>query len=88
LRTEFRKSFVKDLQRLHDQSVRARVSQVILQVEQARSLSEISQLKKLRGSERYYRIQIGSYRVGVVIEGDTVIFVRVLPRKDIYRRFP
>jgi len=45
-------------------------------------------LKKLRGGERYYRIRVGSYRVGILAESGRVIFVRCLPRKDLYRYFP
>ena len=45
-------------------------------------------LRKLRGSDRYYRIRVGEYRVGLSVEGDTVTFVRFLHRKDVYRYFP
>ncbi|GIK72728.1 MAG: hypothetical protein BroJett021_17160 [Chloroflexota bacterium] len=38
--------------------------------------------------ERYYRIRVGDYRLGLALEGDTVILVRFLHRKEIYRYFP
>jgi mRNA-degrading endonuclease RelE of RelBE toxin-antitoxin system len=31
---------------------------------------------------------VGNYRLGLIIEAETVIFVRVLHRKEIYRYFP
>jgi mRNA interferase RelE/StbE len=31
---------------------------------------------------------VGSYRLGLKIVDGEIIFVRVLPRKDIYRFFP
>lgn len=45
-------------------------------------------VRKLRGSDRYYRIRIGNYRLGLVVEDDTVVFVQFLHRKtftDIFR---
>jgi mRNA interferase RelE/StbE len=51
-------------------------------------LGEIIHVKKLKGSEDYYRIRIGNYRVGIILADDTVIFVRFLHRRDIYRYFP
>ena len=33
-------------------------------------------------------VGVGSYRIGVVLEGSEVEFVRCLDRRDIYRYFP
>jgi mRNA interferase RelE/StbE len=74
--------------KIKDASIKKQVSQVIEHVEKAHNFPEIVNLKKIIGADTYYRIMIGDYRVGVIIEGDTVIFVRVLHRKDIYRYFP
>ncbi|WP_375494519.1 type II toxin-antitoxin system RelE/ParE family toxin [uncultured Nostoc sp.] len=52
------------------------------------SLDEISNLKKLKDADSTYRIRVGDYHVGFTVIGDTVTFVRVLHRKDIYRYFP
>ncbi|HEY4721787.1 MAG TPA: type II toxin-antitoxin system RelE/ParE family toxin [Anaerolineae bacterium] len=48
----------------------------------------MANIKKLQGGTNYYRIRVGDYRVGLVVESDTVTFVRFLHRKDIYRYFP
>jgi mRNA interferase RelE/StbE len=45
-------------------------------------------LKKLKGGGNYYRLRIGDFRVGLSVEADKVIFVRVINRKDIYKYFP
>ena len=79
MKVEFKRSFVKDLER---------VTQTIERVEEAKTLQEIGKLKRLRGGELYYRITVGDYRLGLMLEGDTVILVRFLHRKDIYRYFP
>jgi mRNA interferase RelE/StbE len=46
--------------------------------------------KKIVGYEGYYRLRFGQYRVGLHIDAEhnTVEFLRVLHRKDIYRKFP
>jgi hypothetical protein len=48
----------------------------------------VANLKKLSGGGPYFRIRLGDYRIGMRVEEDVVTFVRVLPRKDIYRYFP
>ncbi|MFQ6036269.1 MAG: type II toxin-antitoxin system RelE/ParE family toxin [Sedimentisphaerales bacterium] len=88
MKVEFRKSFVKDLERVTVKGLKKRVKQTIKQVEQAHALHQIRDVKRLRGGEGYYRIRIGDYRVGLVAKADTVVFVRFLHRKDVYRYFP
>ena len=55
---------------------------------QAEKQNSIRDLKKLKGYRNAYRIKIGSYRIGLVIENDILIFTRFLHRKDIYNYFP
>lgn len=88
MKTLFRKSFVKDLEKIRKQSLKDRVRGMIDRVEQVENVSDLTGLKKLRRGEKYYRIRLGNYRVGVIIESDTVTFVRFLHRKDIYKYFP
>lgn len=46
-------------------------------------------MKKLSGgSGDYYRLRVGDYRIGLEIEGEIIVFVRCLHRRDIYRYFP
>jgi mRNA interferase RelE/StbE len=88
LKVEFRSSFARDLKRVRDPSLKRRVKEVIELVERAETLQEISNLKKLRGGDQYYRIRVGDYRLGLALDGDTVVFVRFLHRRDVYRYFP
>ena len=81
-------AFLRDLKRVRSKRLRRQVSQAIDNVKLAADIRDISSLKKLGGYETFYRIRIGDYRIGVEIVGDTVIFVRCLHRKDIYRYFP
>jgi mRNA interferase RelE/StbE len=88
LKVEFKASFARDLRKIKDFSIKKQVSQAIELVEKAHNLHEITNIKKITGVDTYFRIRIGDYRIGAIIEGETVIFVRVLHRKDIYRYFP
>jgi mRNA interferase RelE/StbE len=64
------------------------VGKTIELVERAQHTQEIKTIKKLRASESHYRIRIGDYRIGLILEDDTFIFVRFLHRKDLYKYFP
>ena len=65
-----------------------RIEKVILDVENATSLSQIKNLKKLKGQTKYYRIRLGDYRIGLYIEDQIIEFTTIGNRKDIYKRFP
>lgn len=88
MRVTFKASFAKDLRKIKDSRLKIRVGEVIGLVEKSSSLYEAEQIKKIMGAENDYRIKIGDYRIGLIFESDTVIFVRFLHRKDIYRYFP
>jgi mRNA interferase RelE/StbE len=89
MKTTFRKSFARDL-KTHgrDKNLLSRVQETILDVETAESINYIKNLKKLKAEGSYYRIRIGNYRVGLIIEDETATFVRFLHRSEIYRYFP
>lgn len=84
----FLDTFAKDLKQIRDADLRQRIRLTVEAVENASSPAEIPHLKKLHGRAGFYRIRLGDYRIGVSIEGDEVVFMRILNRKDIYRSFP
>lgn len=88
MKVGFRQSFLKDLEGVDDKRLRKRVKAAIEEVEKAESLQQINGLKKLKGGENFYRLRIGDFRVGIALEGDRIILVRLTNRKDIYRHFP
>ena len=88
MKVDFRKSFLRDLKHVKDTAIRNRVREAIQSVEQAQSLQEISGLKKLKYGDRYHRVRIGEYRVGLALKHDILVFVRFPNRKDLYRYFP
>jgi len=88
MKTVFLKHFEKDLDKLKSSEIQNNVFETILNVENALKLSDIKNIKKLKGYKRSYRIRVGDYRVGVFIENDLVEFAAVSHRKDIYKQFP
>lgn len=88
MRVEFRESFARHLKGVQDKNLLKRAKEIIEAVEKADSLINIPNLKKLKGGANYFRLRVRDYRLGVALEDDTVIFVRFLNRKDIYKYFP
>ena len=88
MKTEFRDSFVKDLKAIKDKRLLKRVKEAIEAIEEASSLDDLPSLKKLKGPKNYFRQRLRDYRLGLALENDTVVLVRFLNRKDIYKYFP
>lgn len=88
MRVEFKESFLKDIRTIKDKSILARLQEMIELFEEAENLTQVANLKRLKGSGHYYRIRVGDYRAGLVVEGEIVTFVRFLHRREVYRYFP
>lgn len=88
MKFEFEKAFVRDFKKLKSKELASAISEAIKQVSDASTSSEINNLKKLSGYKSAFRIRIGDYRIGVIIERNTVTFVAFAHRKEIYKRFP
>lgn len=82
------KAFLKDLLKIPTKA-RTRIEALVFQDwEDIDTLTDIPNVKKLSGYRDYYRIRVGSYRVGITYEGDVLTFVRVAKRGKIYNVFP
>ena len=81
-------SFLRDLKKEATPALKAEVEQVIESVKKAATMKDIPRMKKMKGYTIDYRIRVGSYRIGVEIEGNLVTFVAFGPRKDFYKHFP
>lgn len=85
---EFIGRFSKDLDKINQASVKKDISDIINEVKIAANLSEIKNIKKLKGHSTAYRIRTGDYRIGLFVENGVVEFARAIHRKDIYKVFP
>lgn len=88
MRLEYRSSFRRDLRRIRDAEIRRRVSETIAELEAAPSLSAVTGVIRLTAPGHNYRIRISFYRLGLELEGDTLILHRLLHRREFYRHFP
>ncbi len=88
MKVSFDKSFYKRLVKIKDKAILEKVKAVILLVENASDLQQIPNIKKMEGFKYFYRIRIGDYRVGMELKKDTIWFITVANRKDIYKNFP
>lgn len=85
------KRFSKDFDKIRSKTLKRTVIDIIQSIESARSIREIEGLLKLKGYKNLYRIRtsaLGNYRLVVSYEKAklVLILVRVLHRKDIYRK--
>jgi mRNA interferase RelE/StbE len=85
---EIKKSFSKDIDKIHDKKLLNAISETIDHIKQVKSIKEIKHIKKMEGSKKHYRVKIDDYRLGLFIDSKTVFLVRFLHRKEIYRYFP
>jgi mRNA interferase RelE/StbE len=88
MQTKFRQKFSKDITSIKDKAILKQIREVIIAVEEASSLHDLKNLKKLKGTSSAYRVKIGDSRLGFFLEQDTIEFTRFLHRKDIYKYFP
>jgi mRNA interferase RelE/StbE len=85
----FDRSFSKSLDKLNDKHVKERLVTLIVSMEQAKGVSDLTAIKSMKGHPGFYRIRIGDYRVGFELTPENeILLILVAHRKDIYKRFP
>ncbi len=80
--------FEKDAMKQLSKSLQLQLADIIDQLRNVRLLDEISNLKKLRGYKTAYRIRLGNYRIGFLLEDNIIKLSRIMHRREIYRYFP
>ena len=88
MKTAFKKSFLKEIEKLKNKKLKESITEIIELVESASDISNIKSIKKLSGYECYYLVRIRDYRIGLKIEDEIVHFVILEHRKNIYKVFP
>ena len=85
----FDKSFSKSLDKIKSSTIKIKVEELIVELENVKTINEVPSLKKMTGNRSYFRKRIGDYRLGIEIESsNTIRFIVIAHRKDIYRIFP
>lgn len=88
MKVSYRKIFLEDLAEIPAE-VRKRIERFVFEESPAlQSLGESGKIEHLKGYKSCYKVRFGAYRVGLRVEDETIVFERVLHRKEIYRFFP
>jgi mRNA interferase RelE/StbE len=85
------RSFMKDLKTKPKHVVQA-VEKLITQLEASSNLEkygvDYTKMEGQQKGENYYRIRLGSWRVGIEYTHPEIIVIRILARGEIYKFFP
>ena len=88
MKTYYQKRFLKDLARI-PAKVRKQIEKYVFEeAPKFQSIHDSPKIERLMGYPSYYKIRFGVYRVGLKIENESLIFIRALHRREIYRYFP
>ena len=85
----YKRQFLKELAQLPS-TARGRVEEIVFGPQIKEDPFLLGKVQKLAGYKTFYKIRVGSYRVGLQINAETqqIEFMRVLHRREIYRKFP
>ena len=82
------RQFEKDVDKELPKAMQLKLADIIEELQNASTFYSINDLKKLKGYKTAYRMRMGNYRIGFILEENTIKLSRVMDRKKIYRYFP
>lgn len=82
------RQFEKDTEKELSKKMQIRLAGIIEKLQKVSHPSEINNVKKLKGFKSAYRIKMGDYRIGFLLENNLIKLSRIMNRKEIYRHFP
>ena len=88
MKVEFLSGFEKDLSRTRDKILVKLILECIDLFEKANKISEVPNIKRLKGHPSAFRYRKGKYRIGFYLEDQTIVFAAFDTRDKIYHRFP
>lgn len=80
--------FEKDTEKELSKKMQLRLAEIIDNLQRVQKPSEIINIKKLKGFKSAYRIKMGDFRIGFLLEDNVIKLSRIMNRKEIYRYFP
>ena len=84
----FKKRFIKDLSKIPN-PYKLHIEKVVFEdIPNADKLEDVPNVVHMSGTEAFYQIRKGEYRIGFEYSEGKLVFFRVLHRKDIYNKFP
>lgn len=86
---EYKKLCLKDISQL-PKEYKDRIIRILFnEIPKSDSIADCRlDISPIKGYSDHYRLRVGKYRVGFVMESDKIIFFRVKSREEIYSVFP
>jgi len=85
----YTKKFNNDIDQItHDKKLKKNFLELIIRIKKVNALTDLESVRKIQGYDKYFRIRVDDFRLGIKITNDGIEMLRFLHRKDIYRRFP
>jgi mRNA-degrading endonuclease RelE of RelBE toxin-antitoxin system len=84
----FTRLFLRDIEKITDEGLKNEVKNAVESFETANHLSDMVNVRKMKGYKTAYRLRIGGYKIGFHYDGDCVKLTRFLKRDTIYNLFP
>ena len=89
MKYQIAKRFKKDLDKINDKKILAKIRKCIEVIGTSQLLSEIPDLEALKGFSGYYRIKFDySYRIGIFLDGEVIEILKIESREGFYKNFP
>ncbi|MEO8820092.1 MAG: hypothetical protein ABI267_09040 [Ginsengibacter sp.] len=82
------RQFEKDVNKELSKTMQLKLADIIEELQKLSTRYSIKDIKKLKGYKTAYRIRMGDYRKGFILEENIIKLSRVMDRKKIYRYFP
>lgn len=83
------KYFAKEVHKIKDRKILAKIKNCIDAIEKATDLADIPNLETLKGFPGYYRIKFDyRYRIGIFLNDETVEILKVESREGFYKNLP
>lgn len=83
-----RESFYSDFNKIRNKFIKSKILSTMDKIEKWLLFSWEINVKKLKWFDKYFRIRIWDYRIWLQIKDKTIIFERLLHRKDVYKQYP
>lgn len=74
--------------KLKNKEIEKRIIEKLNQLEKASNLNELSNLKKMKWFDNFFRLRVWDYRIWFEFDWKKIILLRLRNRKDIYNIFP
>lgn len=85
----YKKTFLKDLSRIPNPAQKRIEELVFEKIPGSADIFSDFDVSRMKGMPGYFRIRIGSYRIGFELTDEgSIIFYRVKSREEIYSVFP